>query len=63
MKNCITDEIPHGHGASYKKGVSDGLMDENAYENKLPNGHNLSYSKGKKVGIELKTIINSKIKR
>jgi len=56
-------EIPHGHGLSFKKGISDAVLDVNKLQDTLPNGHNLSYEKGIKLGKELKDIINKKIKK
>ena len=58
----IIKEIPHGHGSSVKKGISDGILNQNDYKEKLPNGHSLSYEKGKKVGEYLQEIIAKMVK-
>lgn len=55
-------EIPHGHGLSLKKGVSDGLLDKEASKFDLPNGHNESYRKGVEFGKKLKEEIAKKVK-
>lgn len=46
-------EIPHGHGLSFKKGVADGLFKCNENEQKVPKSHLKSYERGLKVGAEL----------
>lgn len=47
-------DIPHGHGLSFKKGVSDGLLERNDYANGLPNGHDESYRRGFEEGVALR---------
>jgi hypothetical protein len=50
----IPDELPEGHGASFKKGVADSLI--RAAETPLehtPNGHEHSRERGKEIGIQL----------
>ncbi len=56
------EEIPHGHGSSFKKGVSDGVLNENNFKEKLPHGHKSSYEKGLTFGKYLQDIITKKIK-
>lgn len=56
-------ELPHGHGLSFKKGVSDGLLDEKIYESKLPNGHENSYKLGVRYGAELQEKVKQKVKK
>jgi len=63
LQNITLEEIPHGHGASFKKGISDAILDQNNFENNLPTGHNSSYDKGKNLGKELKKIIANKVKK
>lgn len=46
-------DIPHGHGLSFKKGVADGLFKCNENEQKVPKSHLKSYERGLKVGAEL----------
>lgn len=43
-------DIPHGHGLSHKKGISDGLLDANTFAHGLPNGHEQSYQRGRIEG-------------
>jgi len=59
----IIKEIPHGHGGSVKKGVSDGLLEKQEYNEQIPNGHSLSYDKGKKLGEFLQNIIANEVKK
>jgi len=46
-------EISHGHGLSFKKGIADGLFKCNENEQKIPKSHLKSYERGLKVGAEL----------
>ena len=54
-------EMPHGHGLSYKKGISDGILNKKEFEDKVPNGHDKSYKSGLEVGIKLKESIVVKV--
>ena len=60
--NIKIEIIPHGHGLSFKKGCSDGLLNNNFFEENLPNGHYLSYQKGVDFGKKLQKNISLKIK-
>ena len=55
-------EIPHGHGLSFKKGVSDGLLANNPDHDDHPETHRASYRRGVTLGEYLKTAINRKIR-
>ncbi|QTR48077.1 hypothetical protein J9253_09250 [Thiothrix litoralis] len=56
-------EIPHGHGLSFKKGISDGILEENTFESSLPSGgHLFSYKKGYELGKLLKNEVARKVK-
>ena len=57
------DEIPHGHGLSFKKGLADGLLESNHYENEFHNTHAHSYARGKVVGDELRERIAKLVKK
>ena len=59
----IIKEIPHGHGASVKKGVSDAILNREEFKNKIPNGHDLSYDKGLKLGKFLENILANEVKK
>jgi len=59
----IIDEIPHGHGLSFKKGISDGILDKDTFKDYLPNGHNSSYESGIKLGKKLQKIVGEKVRR
>ena len=56
-------DISHGHGLSFKKGIVDGILGENRFENDLPDGgHSSSYKKGYDLGESLKSEIATKVK-
>jgi len=59
----LLKDIPHGHGLSFKKGISDLLLESENHQNKLPNGHNKSYQRGKQFGKHLKIMILKNIKQ
>ncbi len=56
------DEIPHGHGLSFKRGVSDGLLGEDDFESKVDITHRASYRRGVTMGQNLKETIAKTIK-
>lgn len=55
-------DIPHGHGLSFKKGVSDGLLERNDYADDLPNGHNESYRRGVEEGLAIRHRIARRVR-
>jgi hypothetical protein len=55
-------DLPHGHGLSFKKGISDALLNTKQFTSSIPNGHNASYRKGYQEGINLKENINTRVK-
>ena len=59
------DDLPHGHGLSFKKGICSILMKDSCNVDKkdLPNGHTKSFEEGQKLGLELKQIIAQKVKK
>lgn len=54
--------IPHGHGLSHKKGISDGLLERNSFADDLPNGHEESYRRGRAEGVELRQAIAHRVR-
>jgi hypothetical protein len=54
-------DIPHGHGISLKKGLSDGLLDCREYEPTVHPTHAVSYDRGTQIGVELKRKIAAKV--
>ena len=56
------EDIPHGHGLSFKHGVADGLLGSNTYESKPHPTHSASYERGKIFGIQLKAEIAKNVK-
>ena len=58
----LIKDIPHGHGLSTKRGISDGLLDRTEYEGKVPNGHDASYQRGVGAGKDLMQQINDLVK-
>ncbi|MGZ0018712.1 hypothetical protein [Nitrosomonas sp. wSCUT-2] len=63
IKLTIPDELPHGHGASFKKGIADALL-ESARSEWLhtPEGHNESREKGQVVGKEIAKLVSKIVK-
>ena len=67
MKNFIevfneinVEQIPSGHGKSFKKGICKELIDNGDFS--VPNGHERSYRRGKEVGNILQELISKNIK-
>lgn len=56
------DEIPEGHGLSFKKGISSALLNEDLSAD-LPNGHDKSYSRGQEIGSSLKEEVAKFVKK
>ena len=54
--------IPHGHGLSFKKGVSDGLLEDNQHEESISETHLASYRRGISFGKDLKAEIAKHVK-
>ncbi len=61
--NIKIEEISHGHGLSFKKGLSDGVLVDANFENALPNGHDKSYKNGFEIGLTIKEEIKNKVKK
>ena len=55
-------DIPHGHGLSFKKGVSDGVLDSKENQKSIHETHLASYRKGLIFGEELKSKIAKHVK-
>jgi hypothetical protein len=55
------EEIPHGHGASFKKGIASILVNSDFSEN-LPNGYKHSYERGQQIGNQFKNAIAELVK-
>lgn len=56
------EDIPHGHGGSYKKGICDGLLDEKRYEGDVHETHLASYRRGVAEGRALMISIADRVK-
>jgi hypothetical protein len=56
-------EIPHGHGLTFKKGVSDGLLGKNYFIDCFHKTHDHSYERGVEFGKHLKIIIANQVKK
>lgn len=50
-------DIPHGHGLSFKKGIADGLLEEDTNEGNYHETHGASYNRGKEVGENLRNLL------
>lgn len=55
-------EIPHGHGMSFKKGIADGLLDSRVHKDVIHDTHRKSYNRGLVIGAELKLEIAMHVK-
>jgi hypothetical protein len=55
-------DIPHGHGLSYKRGISDGLLDETVYNADVHPTHKASYRRGLQEGKDLRQVIASRVR-
>lgn len=59
----IPDKLPHGHGASFKKGVANALLESAKTElAHTPEGHEDSRKKGLAVGEEIARLISRIVK-
>ena len=56
------EDIPHGHGLSFKRGVVDGLLNSNEHESEPHPTHAASYRRGKAFGIQLRDEIAKRVK-
>jgi hypothetical protein len=57
------EEIPHGHGLSFKKGVADGLLDCRDNEGTVHKTNAASYQRGVEIGTDLKRDIAHLVKK
>ncbi len=59
MSNIVMpiENIPHGHGLSFKRGVADGLLNSDAHQSDFHQTHAASYERGKTFGIQLRSEI------
>jgi hypothetical protein len=57
------EEIPHGHGLSFKKGVTDGLLETNTHEQSVHATHRASYQRGVAAGQQLREEIARVVKK
>ena len=55
-------EIPHGHGRSFRRGVADGLLEETIHESESHSTHSASYQIGVLFGENLKLEISKFVK-
>ena len=58
----IIPEIPHGHGLSFKKGLADGLLENERNKDSCHATHAASYLRGHDVGAGLKQEISKHVK-
>lgn len=58
----IIPEISHGHGLSFKKGITNGLLYVDRFKNTLPEGGHSSSYKDYEIGESLKDKVASQIK-
>jgi len=67
IKIEIPDTLPEGHGASFKKGIAESLLEFSTTAiDHTPNGHELSRQRGAEVGKglarEIATIVKKPVK-
>lgn len=55
-------DIPHGHGLSFKRGVSDGLLEESTYDGEVHETHRASYQRGVEEGVALRVAIADRVR-
>jgi hypothetical protein len=59
----IPNELPHGHGASFKKGIADAIFQSAKTESThTPEGHEDSRKKGAAVGEEIVKLVSRIVK-
>ena len=59
----IPDELPHGRGASFKKGIADAILESAKTElAHTPEGHEDSRKKGLAVGEEIVKFVSRIVK-
>jgi hypothetical protein len=54
LHHLLQSAGPHGHGLSFKKGLTDGLFERIDYADSLPNGHDKSYKRCVTEGADLR---------
>ena len=54
--------IPHGHGLSHKKGISDGLLNQRTYEAEIHHTHQASYQRGIEEGQILRQEVAQRVR-
>lgn len=55
------NEIPHGHGLSFKKGVADGVLDNKLHEDTCHGTYSASYIRGRDAGKKIMEEIAKKV--
>lgn len=55
-------DIPHGHGLSHKRGVSDGLLGRTDYEADVHETNRASYKRGLQEGKNLQQEIAARVR-
>lgn len=64
IKIELPENLPEGHGASFKKGIAESLLEfSKTPMDKTPNGHGLSRSRGVEVGKKLAREIAEIVKK
>ncbi|WP_226562169.1 hypothetical protein [Salipiger thiooxidans] len=55
-------ELPHGHGGSFKRGISDGMFGNALDEQGQPNGHERSYRLGYERGEMMRAAVANMVR-
>jgi hypothetical protein len=53
--------IPHGQGLSFKRGVSDGLLNVTIHRKEIHVTHSASYARGRALGKQLRVEIAKRV--
>ena len=62
MKMANEKDIPHGHGLSYKRGISDGIRGERRYEGEVHETHLASYQRGVEEGEVIRKSVGDRVR-
>lgn len=60
--NLGVEGIPHGHGLSFKRGLSDGLLERDEFREEVHPTHLHSYERGLILGKDLRSQVARAVK-
>ena len=59
--NIEIHDIPHWHGLTLKKGITDAILETENHKNTFHDTHSASYLKGYEIGETLREMISKKV--